>query len=316
MSRLAVIVSLLFVVSLIPRGAVAQDRPSGVPDDAQEAKVTGYTDGEKLKVEIDGDEETVRLLGVDAPEPENEDGFPECYAEEATARLEEMLPEGRTVYLERDEDDKDSKRRLLRYVWFVGRSDGKAHMANELMLREGYGGFEPREDNARHDERFREAEEEAKEEQAGLWTDCGDLHVAILPLGHRDNPAPVGTTLNVEGQDITVSNPFFTYEYGFQTPKGGYVFLVVDVYFENVDAANKDHDYGEERFAAVDLDTGADFDNVTNLTDSSIGSGDLGTGEYVLGQVVLEVQETSQRLRVKYDANLSGESEVYWVVTR
>ncbi len=309
--------AMLLLALVLPIGAItAQELPRGIPAGAQEAKVTGHPDGEKLEVTIEGDDKVVRLLGVDAPEPENEEGYPECYAAEATARLKKMLPVGRTIYLEKDVTDKDKKKRLMRYVWFEGKSDGKAHMANEIMAREGFVVVKEEEKDTKYADRLAEAQEEAQGEEAGLWGECGGGHVAIVPLGHGDNPAPIGTTLNVEGQDITVSNPIFTYEYNFSAPKGGYVFLIVDVAITNVDEADEDHAYGSDRFAAIDLDTGAEFDDTFVLLDQPLDTGELSPGEYVYGQVALEVQETAQRIRIKYTADRAGGDVVYWLVTR
>jgi len=111
-----------------------------------------------------------------------------------------------------------------------------------------------------------------------------------------------------------VSSAFFTYEYGFSTPKGGYVFLVIEATITNAD--DDEHGYAGNRFSAKDLETEAEFDDTVTLTDGGLGSGELSPGEYVYGIVVLEVQETGGPIRVKYDAKSVGEGEVYWVVDR
>ena len=291
--------------------------PKGIPSNTVVAKVIGAEDGEKLQVTILGEPETVRLIGVDAPEPDN-NGKPECFFEESRDHLERML-KGRTVYLERDQSDTDKKKRLLRYVWFVGKSDKKAYLAQELLAQEGYVIFKEEEKDTKYEDRLRDAEREAKDTGAGLWGACGGGHMAVTPvpeLGEAGAPAPIGTTLNTEGQDITVSNAFFSYDYGFATPKGGYVFLVIEVTIKNVDAANKKHPYQGNRFAAKDLTTGADFDNTFTLADGGLGSGELSPQEYVYGVVVLEVQEVGGSIRIKYDANRVGGGEVYWMVER
>jgi len=317
MQRLATAV--LIVASLwVPAetdAAQTPNLPEGIPAGSVPAKATGAEDGEKLLVELDGENDVVRFLGADAPEADN-GGNPECYFKESRDRLSKML-KGRTVYLEQETSDKDGKDRLLRYVWFVGKSDGKAYLAQEEMLREGFLIFKAEEEDDRYEERLRDAQKDAKADDAGLWGECGGGHVAVTPvpeLGELGDPAPIGTTLNIEGQDITVLSAYPATEYGFSTPKGGYIYVVIEVQITNVDAAKEDHDYGADRFAAVDLDTGVDFDNVFVVADGILDTGNLSPGQYVSGTVVLEVQETSNRVRIKYDANRSGGGEIYWLV--
>jgi len=309
------------LATVMPAAVVAQDTPEpsslpkGIPAGSVEAKATGAEDGEKLLVEIDGEPETVRFLGVDAPEPDN-GGNPECYFEDSRDHLERML-KGRTVYLERDQTDKDGKERLMRYVWFVGKTDKKAHMANEVMAHDGFVIFKNEEKDDRYEKRLRAAEREAKNEEVGIWGECGGGHVAVTPvpeLGESGDPAPIGTTLNTEGQDITITSAFYSYDYGFSTPKGGYVYLVIEATIANED--DEEHGYEGSRFSAKDLDTQAEFDDTFTLIDGGLGSGKLSPGEYVSGIVVLEVQETGGPIRIKYDASFTGAGEVYWVVAR
>lgn len=315
MRRIPIIVPLLAL--LWPALSAAQDRPRGVPKDATPVEVLRIIDGDKVRVELDGKEVEVRLIGADAPERNRRDDPDQCFADESADRLAEFLFPGRTVHLEADDEDRDGKDRLLRYVWVAADNGRRTYMANERMIAEGFSGFTPMEGNARHDDRFADAEDAAKAEDAGLWGACGGVHVDITPTpepGSSGDPSPVGATINTEGQDITLTGAYTAYEYGFSTPKGGYVFLVLSVTFVNVDAADKGHGYGEGRFSGEDIETGADYDTLSVFGDGALGDGDLSPGEYVSGTVVLEVQETSGGVLVEYDANYSGGSEVYWLV--
>ena len=51
---------------------------------------------------IDGEEERVRLIGIDTPESRVAEGSPECFGPEASAFTAELLPAGTGVRLERD----------------------------------------------------------------------------------------------------------------------------------------------------------------------------------------------------------------------
>lgn len=145
------------------QGNGGSDRPEGVPAGARTTKVSGHVDGDKIEIQVGAETEEVLLIGLDAPELD-EGPAGECYAKEAAARLKKMLPTGRTIYLERGPDEKDNKGRLLRFVWFAGREDGQAYLANEIMLREGFGTFEPSEQNGGYDDRLGEAQDAARNE--------------------------------------------------------------------------------------------------------------------------------------------------------
>ena len=133
------------------------------------------------------------------------------------------------------------------------------------------------------DAKLKKAESVAKDKKRGIWADdsCGDGHEEVTPtpqLGDGNLPAPMGTTLTTDHQEITVSDPFFSYDINFSTPKGGYVFLVISVAIKNVDKPGNTHGYDSMRFSAKDLDTDADFDDTFVLLDQPLDSGELHLG--------------------------------------
>lgn len=94
-----------------------------------EATVAYVIDGDTVVVKTaDGAEETVRLLGIDAPEikhkddPESKD---ECGGQEAKAALEEFLPQGTPVrvQVENDLSDKEMAKWDSRYIQPVAYPD-------------------------------------------------------------------------------------------------------------------------------------------------------------------------------------------------
>lgn len=277
----------------------------------------GHEDGDKFSVDIDGDTETVLLISTDAPEKN------ECFGDKASSRLKKLIPTGTTIYLEKDTDDRDGKDRLLRYVW-LPREDASARLIDERMVADGYSTFKSREDNTKYDSRLKKVEKKAKSEKRGLWEDCGGGHVEVTPkpkatevptLGEKNLPADLGATLETDGQAVTLQEAFFSYDYGFSTPKGGYVFLVMSVRIENVD--DSDHGYEEGRFKALNAETDAEYEYTFTLADQPLGAGELSPGEFVFGQVVLEVQDTPSPLLVQFDPSyISGDDEVYWSVFR
>lgn len=164
----------------IPRLAIAQDAspeatPTGLPDGVIAATVVSIVDGDKLKVEIEGKEKEVNLIGADAPESG------ECLFDTSSRFLARLLPVGSTVWLEKDKKDTDGKKRLLRYVWIGNPNDGSADLVNVRVVRYGYAGAVSKDGNTRYDEQIAAAQAKAQETVDGVWDECGALH-AEKPL--------------------------------------------------------------------------------------------------------------------------------------
>jgi endonuclease YncB( thermonuclease family) len=288
--------------------AQAQD---AIPADAVEAAFLLAPDGEKMKVRIGTDFATVRLIGVDAPEPSAGNNETECYAAESTDLLTTLLTD-QTVYLEADAEDKDNKDRLWRYVWAY--VDGAPTLINEYLLAQGAGIAQTEEKNTRYQQRLADAQAAAKAAGLGLWGQCGgDGHKKIARHGGKDDPGQFGETLNAEGLFVTTSDAFVTYDYNFSTPKGGYKFVIFNATIEN--RGSDKRDYSSSRFEARDLDTDAKHKETFVLLDQPLGNGDLSSGSYVSGQVALEVQESSTNLLVQYQLASFGEVFLYWQLT-
>ncbi|MDP9369973.1 MAG: thermonuclease family protein [Chloroflexota bacterium] len=165
-----------------------------IPRGTERATIVSVVDGDTIKVERDGKTKTesVRLLLIDTPETRDPNDPVECYGAEATKRTKTMLPKGRTVYLERDVTDTDRYQRLLRYVWFKGKDDGKAKLANEILVREGFAVLSTYPPDVEYVERIEDAQDEAIEKQAGLWAACGgaDTPLESVPA-QAPPPAPL-----------------------------------------------------------------------------------------------------------------------------
>ena len=94
-------------------------------------------------------------------------GLVACVATRAARRTEVMLPAGRTVYLEADAASADPADRWLRYVWFKGKDDGKPYLANEILIREGFGVVSTA-PGLKHATRLTAAQREASADRIGL----------------------------------------------------------------------------------------------------------------------------------------------------
>jgi len=128
------------------------------------ARVVAVHDGDTITVRVDGRAEKVRLVGIDAPElqDERQDYRDAAYAARNYAR---SRLGGETVTLETEprQGDRDRYARLLRYVIL---DDGTN--VNEDLVRKGYARVYDR-FNFTMKPRFKAAESEAKREQLGVW---------------------------------------------------------------------------------------------------------------------------------------------------
>lgn len=126
--------------------------------------VTSVTDGDTLRLEVDGRELRVRLLGIDTPEvyPEIE-----CFGPEAEAALAALAPPGAELSFAYDRDPRDRFDRDLMYLFTA---DGT--LINLELVAQGYARavlFEP---NDRYWSDLRDAEREAQDARLGLWGSC------------------------------------------------------------------------------------------------------------------------------------------------
>ena len=131
-----------------------QPVPSGGP-----FRVTRVIDGDTLVLD---NGETVRLIGVDAPETHHPEIPVQRFGKEATEFLK-RLAEGNECTLEYEPDNlRDAYGRLLAYVYVGNR------LANAEIIRRGYAYAYTRFPFGRQAE-FVALEHEARERQYGLW---------------------------------------------------------------------------------------------------------------------------------------------------
>jgi len=136
---------------------------SPVPVTTKEfVKVTKVIDGDTI--EIEGGLR-LRYIGIDTPETVHPSKPVQYFGKEASNKNTELV-EGKTVRLERDITELDRYDRLLRYVWL-----GDA-LVNEILVKEGYATSYSYPPDVKYQERFVQAEREARENKKGLWASC------------------------------------------------------------------------------------------------------------------------------------------------
>ena len=130
-------------------------------------KVVHVLDGDTIEVDLNGQIERIRLIGIDAPEIAHLEKEAECFGDEATQKAKELLAD-ENVFLVSDPlcSDKDQYDRLLRYVYL---EDGT--LINQFLIEEGYAlnyAYKP----FQLMEQFDSLEKQAKQVHLGLWGKC------------------------------------------------------------------------------------------------------------------------------------------------
>lgn len=126
-------------------------------------EVVWAIDGDTLLIAITGQEVSVRLIGIDAPESvhrEVEKNTPE--GEQASQWMKSFI-QGKKVSLEYDEELNDRYGRTLAYVYVDG------VLLEDILLREGMARTLIMEPNTRYQHHFEQIEKEARESGAGFW---------------------------------------------------------------------------------------------------------------------------------------------------
>jgi micrococcal nuclease len=143
---------------------------------SQQGTVVSVTDGDTIRVRVDGRTEKVRLVGIDAPELHGSDKLDREIARSGRSRaaitadgaraeaFTRSLLAGRTVRLELDVESRDRYGRLLAWVWLPDDI-----LANAAIVRAGYAKLLTIPPNVRHTDALRAAEREARDAHRGLW---------------------------------------------------------------------------------------------------------------------------------------------------
>ncbi len=161
----ALIVIILLSIFTCPQksGIATEDYP-----------VVRVVDGDTFIAKIDGEDQRIRLIGVDTPESVHPNKEVEYFALEASAFLKNML-EGERVFFQYDQNSaatnhKDRYGRILAYAY----RSSDSLFVNAEIIRQGYGHaytsfpFSLQED-------FLKLERDARTQKLGLWAEMEEL---------------------------------------------------------------------------------------------------------------------------------------------
>ncbi|MBI4085628.1 MAG: thermonuclease family protein [Candidatus Liptonbacteria bacterium] len=177
-------------------------------------KVIRVIDGDTI--EIEGGER-VRYIGIDTPETVDPRKPVQCFGVEASKKNKELV-EGQKVRLEKDVTERDKYNRLLRYVWA-----GDIFINLELV-KQGFAQSYSYPPDIKYQNRFIEAQREAREAAKGLWGAC--------PAGSKTivAPSPASTESNADNSCVIKGNIGASGEKIYHLPDcGSYTKTQIDV---------------------------------------------------------------------------------------
>jgi endonuclease YncB( thermonuclease family) len=130
-------------------------------------------DGDTAEVLFeDGQKEKVRFLNIDTPETHHPRIGRQCYGSTASALTAKLLGK-KTVYLERDIENKDKYDRLLRHIYLQNPEKPNEFLfINLYLVGEGYAHTLIIKPNITNADIFTRAQDFAKSSGKGLWSAC------------------------------------------------------------------------------------------------------------------------------------------------
>ena len=194
MRRIALVSLCLFMATLVLLAIDARRRPPRVSTrPAGTAVVQKVVDGDTIDLDIGGERQRARLLGIDTPETVDETRPIQCFGPEASDYVKSLLPPGTVVRLERDVESRDRFGRLLVYVY----RHADELFVNQALLEDGFATTLSIKPNTAHAGEFEAAKARATRNKRGLWAACGEFGEP-LEMGAVD--AATATSTPAPGQ--------------------------------------------------------------------------------------------------------------------
>ena len=132
-----------------------------------EVELIEVVDGDTAKFEIDGEQRTVRFLGINTKETVDPEIGEEAWGKEASDFTKEKLKNATKIELEFDSsaDEKDKYDRYLAWVWIDD------VLLQNLLVKNGLAETYMLQNNYKYAGMLQESEEYAKENKLGIWSD-------------------------------------------------------------------------------------------------------------------------------------------------
>lgn len=132
--------------------------------------VTKVIDGDTFEFKSENQTFKVRMIGIDTPETVDPRRPVGCFGKNASAETKRLI-EGKEVILTKDISETDKYNRLLRYV-FLPLSGGENLFVNDYLIRQGFANASSYPPDVKYNDRFSQAETEARDNLRGLWSEC------------------------------------------------------------------------------------------------------------------------------------------------
>ena len=163
------------------------------------ALVSRVVDGDTLVIQLNGQEEKVRLIGVDTPELHESQKLYrdaqrsgqdttqiQALGRRASDFVKTLVRSGEQISLEYDQQQRDKYGRLLAFVWLA---DGR--LLNEVIICEGYSpAFTRYPYHREYQERFRTCAQQARVAGKGLWSDNAFPSTPVTST-NKVSPGPI-----------------------------------------------------------------------------------------------------------------------------
>ncbi len=181
--------------SLKPDSSAAAVVDNPPPSDARIADVLFVQDGDSIRVRLDGQDERLRLIGINTPEQG------ECFGDDARSILDDLIG-GKQILVDTDVEPFDQYGRILGYVWLDDL------FVNAEMVRQGAALARPYEPNTTRQDVLEAAEQLAQDSGTGMWskTACGATEQFDVTIAAIHADAPGRDNENLNGESIIISS--------------------------------------------------------------------------------------------------------------
>ncbi len=132
----------------------------------EKIKVLRVIDGDTIDTDIG----KIRYIGVDTPETVDPRRQVGCFGKEASNENKRLI-EGKEILVEKDVSETDKYGRLLRYV-YLKLDDGELLFVNDYLIRQGFALTVTYPPDVKYIDQFTQAQNQARENQRGLWRAC------------------------------------------------------------------------------------------------------------------------------------------------
>ena len=160
--------------STVPQQSIgtSPSAPSAAIGTGEGYRVVRVVDGDTIVVEVQGENVTVRLIGLDTPETVDPRKPVECFGKAASDEAKRLFGVG-YARLETDPSQGlyDKYGRLLAYVYIPLNSVQEGLLVNKYLISEGDGHEYTYNLPYKYQAEFEAAEREARENKKGLWAE-------------------------------------------------------------------------------------------------------------------------------------------------